>query len=209
MTGVRPRLLAVAVAVFAVAGCAATPAPATLGPAAVNGPTPAPPVASVIVLPASNHITGVYPTGCHAVTLAPGELGPDPRCTPGAASAAVTQANIKTTICRTGFTATIRPSQAETGRLKPKAMAAYGLDIKTRPTTELDHLIPLELGGSNDDRNFWAQPSDLPGHAYLNRKDGVEGSLRAAVCAGRTTLAAARNAIAANWTTAKAKLGVS
>jgi hypothetical protein len=208
MTGMRPRLATLAV--FAVAGCAAAPAPPTLGPAAVNGPTPAPAApASVIVLPASNHITGVYPTGCHAVTLAPGELGPDPRCTPGAASAAVTQANIKTTICRQGFTTTIRAGQAETGRLKPKAMAAYGLDIKTRSTTELDHLVALELGGSNDARNLWAQPSDLPGRAYLNRKDGVEGSLRSAVCSGRTTLAAARDAIAANWTTAKAKLGVS
>lgn len=207
MTGVSPRLLAVAV--WLLAGCASAPTPPTLGPVAVNGPTPATVPASVIVLPASNHVTGVYPTGCHAVTLAPGELGPDPRCTPGAATAAVTQSNIKTTICVQHYTYTIRASQTETGRLKPKAMAAYGEVLTTRPTTELDHLVPLELGGSNDARNLWPQPSDLPGRAYLNRKDGVEGSLRAAVCAGRTTLAAARNAIAANWTTAKARLGVS
>jgi hypothetical protein len=162
----------------------------------------------VIVLPASSHVAGTYPSGCRAVPLGSAELGPDRRCTPGAATAAVTQSNITSTVCTRGYTTTIRASQAETGRLKPKAMAAYGEDIKTRVTTELDHLVPLELGGSNDTRNLWPEPSDLPGKAYLNRKDGVESALNAAVCSGRVTLSAAQNAIAANWTTAKNKFGL-
>lgn len=65
---------------------------------------------------------------------------------------------------------------------------------------EVDHLISLELGGSNSPRNLWpeaAQPR--PGY---HEKDRVEDELHAAVCAGRVSLRAAQDGIAANWLTA-------
>jgi hypothetical protein len=70
--------------------------------------------------------------------------------------------------------------------------------------TELDHLVPLELGGSNDASNLWPEYPPTP-----NPKDKVEDALNAAVCGGRMKLAAAQIAIAADWLTAEKKLGLS
>jgi hypothetical protein len=72
-----------------------------------------------------------------------------------------------------------------------------------RSTSELDHLVPLELGGSNDITNLWPEVGKVP-----NPKDKVEDALKRAVCAGQVSLAAAQNAIAANWLTAEARLRI-
>jgi hypothetical protein len=87
-------------------------------------------------------------------------------------------------------------------------MHAYGEPASLRPTVELDHLIPLELGGANDVSNLWPEISDEPGQGFRNSKDQVENDLKAAVCTHRIAIADAQNAIATNWTTAEAKLGV-
>jgi hypothetical protein len=143
-----------------------------------------------------------------AIKLADGtpDWLPDPKCTPGSTNPAVTQATIRTTICVKGWTATVRPPASNTGPVKKSAMRAYGLASSTSGQVELDHLTPLELGGSDDVSNLWPEPSDIPNAGFRNRKDEVENALRAAVCSGRITLAAAQLAIAGNWTTAEAKL---
>jgi hypothetical protein len=128
---------------------------------------------------------------------------PDPRCTPGSIDPAVTQAGLRSTICKKGWTATVRPPEAQTERFKyDVAYPAYGTPRSKR--TELDHLVPLELGGSNDATNLWPEYPPTP-----NPKDKVEDALNAAVCAGRVTLAAAQDAIASDWITAEKKLGIS
>jgi len=128
---------------------------------------------------------------------------PDPRCTPGSADPAVTQGNIRQTICRPGYTKTVRPSASQTDRFKyDVAYPAYGTPRSEK--TELDHLVSLELGGSNDATNLWPESPPTP-----NPKDKVENALHAAVCDGRVTLAAAQNAIASDWLTAEKKLGIS
>src|SRR5438132_9110624 len=68
----------------------------------------------------------------------------DRSCTPGATNPAVTQANIKSTICVQGYTKTIRPPVSYTNPLKFRLMASYG---QNGPPSayELDHLISLEL----------------------------------------------------------------
>jgi hypothetical protein len=125
---------------------------------------------------------------------------PDPRCTPGSIDPAVTQASIGSTICRSGYTKTVRPPQAQTGKFKfDVAYPAYG-DPHSRKT-ELDHLVSLELGGSNDAANLWPESPSTP-----NPKDKVENALNDAVCSGRVTLAAAQAAIASDWLTAETKL---
>ncbi len=127
---------------------------------------------------------------------------PDPRCTPGSIDPAVTQADIRSTICKGGWTATVRPPESQTERFKyDVAYPAYRTPGSER--TELDHLVPLELGGSNDATNLWPEYPPTP-----NPKDKVENALNAAVCDGRITLAAAQNAIAADWLTAEKKLGI-
>ena len=127
---------------------------------------------------------------------------PDSRCTPGSIDPAVTQADIHRTICVSGYTARVRPHEYLTERFKYGiAYPAYRVLHSRR--TELDHLVPLELGGSNDATNLWPESPPTP-----NPKDKVENALNHAVCSGRVSLAAAQQAIAANWTTAKAHLGV-
>ena len=85
-----------------------------------------------------------------------------------------------------------------------KAMAAY--DIPGGPADyELDHLVSLDLGGSNDAGNLWPERNDHPAGA-TNSKDRVEAALNRAVCARTVTLAAAQKAIATDWTTALATL---
>ena len=126
---------------------------------------------------------------------------PDPVCTPGAINPAVTQDNISETICKSGYTKTIRPTVSYTGKLKADQMNQYGFTDSGRSHEE-DNLISLELGGSHSDpRNLWPQPGASP-----NAKDKVEDFLRTAVCAGQISLAEAQNRIATDWTTAEAGL---
>jgi hypothetical protein len=64
--------------------------------------------------------------------------------------------------------------------------------------------VPLEVGGDpNDPRNLWVEPGASP-----NPKDAVESKLHQLVCDGTVPLAEAQEAIAADWTTALATLGV-
>lgn len=126
---------------------------------------------------------------------------PDPRCTPGSIDPHVTQADIRSTICKKGWTATVRPPESQTERFKKHvAFPAYGLSWPRE--SELDHEVPLELGGSNDATNLWPEVGRPSG----NPKDKVENALNAAVCKGRVSLTAAQNAIAADWLTAENKL---
>jgi len=128
---------------------------------------------------------------------------PDPRCTPGSIDPDVTQADIRSTICKKGWTATVRPPEAQTERFKyDVAYPHYGTRAGER--TELDHLVPLELGGSNDATNLWPEYPPSP-----NPKDKVEDALNHAVCDGRVSLARAQAAIASDWMTAEKRLGIS
>ena len=144
-------------------------------------------------------VTGTINGHC---TYRDGGLLPDPRCTPGSTDPAVTQTDIRSTICRYGYTKAVRPPFTRTERFKYKiAYPAYGTPELKR--TELDHLVPLELGGSNDATNLWPEAPGSP-----NIKDDVERTLNHAVCDGKVTLAAAQQAIASNWTTAEKTLGL-
>src|SRR3954447_12346469 len=118
----------------------------------------------------------------------------DRHCTPGVLNPAVTQSTIKRTICRTGWTSTIRPPTSYTEPLKLQELKAYGDGGRSPSGFELDHLISLELGGApSDPRNLWPES-----HKNSFNKDGLENSLRAKVCAGSITLAKAQRRIV-NW----------
>lgn len=128
---------------------------------------------------------------------------PDPNCTPGAADPAVTQADIATTICVSGYTKTVRPPASYTDALKLTQMTQYGL-AGTTADYEEDHLIPLEIGGSpRDPRNLWPEPRatlDAAGGAEV--KDKLENRLHELVCSGDLPLAKAQKAIASDWVAA-------
>lgn len=169
---------------------------------AADTPTPSPtPVGGLQPVHDPGHVTGILTGPCHMTGTYPNQLS-DPRCTPGSYDPAVTQANIHKTICVSGYTATVRPPEAETSRFKfNEAYPAYGIAIPVK--TELDHLVSLELGGSNASTNLWPERPPTP-----NPKDSVENTLARAVCSGRVKLVAAQNAIASNWVTAEQVLGL-
>jgi hypothetical protein len=107
--------------------------------------------------------------------------------TPGVLNGSVTQATIRSTICRRGWTRTIRPPVSYTNALKERGLRAYGLRGPPSAFQE-DHLISLELGGDPvDPRNLWPEP--YPRAAQV---DSIENQLNALVCEGRLSLAEAQ-----------------
>ena len=147
------------------------------------------------------------PGSCHYTYVGLDPL-PDPTCTPGAVDPEVTQADIATTICRSGWSDTVRPPEDVTGPEKAASGAAY--DYRGPfSTAEYDHLVPLELGGDpNDPANLWLEPNDLPGATtFHNGKDGLEDVLNRLVCSGRLPLVTAQEAIASDWVTAAQRYG--
>ena len=137
------------------------------------------------------------PGTCHWRTADNGETLPDPNCTPGATNPKVTQDTLADTICKTGYTKSIRPPHDITDAEKRANAASYSY-TGSFSDIEYDHLVPLELGGDpNDARNLWVEPGESP-----NPKDGIEHKLHQRVCAGTVPLAAAQQAVATDWTTA-------
>ena len=141
-----------------------------------------------------------------ATTAAGGVLAtglPNRTLTPGATNPAVTQATIHSTICVSGWTATIRPPSSYTTALKVKQLATYGFADRRTADYEEDHLISLELGGNpRSAKNLWPEPHHIKlGGVDLGSytKDGLENSLKSRVCAGTLSLASAQAEIAGNW----------
>jgi hypothetical protein len=193
--------LAAGAAVLGLASCSAISATAT-STAAGNGPQAAAGTGTAALTKVHDpgDVTGTLHGHC---AYRDHDQLPDPRCTPGSVDPSITQATIGSTICRSGYTKTVRPPEQQTERFKfDVAYPAYG--TPTSEATELDHLVSLELGGSNDATNLWPESPPSP-----NPKDTVENALNAAVCDGRVKLAAAQQAIASDWLTAEAKLGLS
>ena len=107
--------------------------------------------------------------------------------TPGVLNPAVTQATIASTICRRGWTRTIRPPVGYTNALKRRQLRQYRLRGPPSAFQE-DHLISLELGGSPDDpRNLWPEP-----FPRASAVDQLENDLNHRVCAGSLSLAEAQ-----------------
>ncbi len=142
------------------------------------------------------------PDSCHARGSGLYQL-PDAHCTPGALNPAVDQADIGSTICRAGWSESVRPPESVTEPEKLASMRAYGVRGHASEY-EYDHLVPLELGGAaNDPRNLWPEPDYAsPAGYYLNPKDHLEDALNRLVCARRMPLARAQQLIAANWVSA-------
>lgn len=134
------------------------------------------------------------PAHCAYRRTAAGDPLPDPSCTPGATDPRVSPQNVGATICRSGYTKTVRPPTSYTDPLKAELLRRYAT-TGVASETELDHLIPLELGGAPADaHNLWPEPGGIP-----NPKDRVENGLNKLVCNGRLGLIEAQRAIAADW----------
>jgi hypothetical protein len=119
---------------------------------------------------------------------------PDRRCSPGGYYPRLT----RDLICSASFhTGAIRnvPQTEKFAVEREYGMAAayYGYSI------EIDHIVPLELGGANAVGNLFPEPGS--GRASYHLKDALENRAKAWVCEGHLTLAAARRGFATNWET--------
>jgi hypothetical protein len=117
---------------------------------------------------------------------------PDRRCSPGAYDSKLTAVVICSPNFRTGTIRNVPQSE------KFQVESEYGI----RPgyyghTIEIDHIVPLELGGSNVIANLFPEPGS--GRANYHDKDALENRLHDLVCAGAITLERARRGIATNW----------
>lgn len=109
-----------------------------------------------------------------------------------------------TMICTSGYSKCIRNVSTAT---KNKVYEAYGdpdgnhkgfCDVQQG--CEVDHLISIEIGGSNDEKNLWPQP--YSGQAWnAHVKDRLENWYHANVCNGRVSLATAQKEISTDWIT--------
>ena len=209
---IRKTLLVSVLAPLSVAGCAhegsKTVAQVVIQPTAAR---------QTLKVPVGPGPSGTYtvqaqpaPGSCHYRKSSDGQPLPDPACTPGAVNPKVAADNLGDTICKGGYTSSIRPPADITNREKDADAKSYDY---TGPLhdAEYDHLVSLELGGDpNDPRNLWVEPPSpdhKPGAGPNNPKDAVENTLHALVCSGKVALTDAQNAIAADWTTALAEVG--
>ena len=120
-------------------------------------------------------------------------LLPDPVCTPGSVETADLDV-----ICHQ----TTRERRDVDEVTKERVFAEYGLSPKQpRGAYEVDHLIPLCAGGSNDPSNLW--PEAAPG---FHEKDRLEDEVCREICAGKLTRSEAVPLIAADWTAEYAKI---
>lgn len=166
---------------------------------------------SLVQLLAGVSGTGLLAVMCGCATLPePAETRSAPSATeaktvrsplaepPGTRLGDVTQATIGRTICVPGWTATVRPSVSFTQGVKLKLLNDAGLDRTRALDYELDHFVPLALGGHPRSlHNLWLQRWDGEWSAKL--KDRLERKLHVMVCAGQLKLLTARTAIERNW----------
>jgi len=111
--------------------------------------------------------------------LAGDPIRPDPRLTPGAVLTTDT-----TIVCQHGYSASVRHTS---GRMKAAIYREYGV-VHGSGHYEIDHLIPLSIGGADVAANLWPQSHDTqPWNADV--KDRLELRLLHLVCHGEVPIA--------------------
>lgn len=142
-----------------------------------------------LLLPATSIAASKYP------------ILPDAKLTPGATRKVETKE-----VCtqHTGDVRNVPESE------KKQVFKEYGLsgnDDKwcSEDGCEIDHLISLELGGSNDITNLWPQSYNKNYQWNARVKDGLENHLHKLVCDGTITMEEAQSAISTDWVAAYKK----
>lgn len=123
-------------------------------------------------------------------------LLPDKTMTPGDTLAVTTK-----DVCKPGYSKLVRDVPQA---VKNQVYKNYGITSRKPGEYEIDHLISLELGGSNSVKNLWPQSYvTTPWNAHV--KDKLENELHKEVCDGKIPLAQAQHDIATDWIAAYKK----
>lgn len=158
------------------------PSPRLVKPKPVWKPKPAP-------APARTRAGTALLTGVGVAAL------PDPRLTPGDSLPVGIAA-----ICVPGYSARVRHVPVSE---KEAVYARYHV-AHVPYAHEVDHLVSLELGGSNSISNLWPEP--YAGRWGARAKDVLENKLHELVCDGTMSLKHAQRIEATNWVSAYRKL---
>lgn len=122
---------------------------------------------------------------------------PDPRCTPGSRFKLATPR----VFCVSGYTSRVRHV---TDAVKRRVFASYGITSHYTGQYEIDHLVPLELGGSNSISNLFPEAA-LPAPGF-HQKDLLENGTHARACSNIGDWRSLQRAIATDWTALYSRL---
>ncbi len=181
-------LLIIVVAYLQTRGAGTANIPAPAAPAApANAPGPSRPTG-----PAR---PGAPATGGFRYDPALAKYLPNPQVTPGDALDVTPK-----DFCESGYSSKVRDVPES---IKNEVYQEYGITSHKPGAYEVDHLISLELGGSNSVRNLW--PQSYTGEWNAHIKDQLENKLHELVCSGQLDMKTAQQAIATNWIVAYQK----
>jgi uncharacterized membrane protein YgcG len=127
----------------------------------------------------------VHAAGVSAVDV------PNPTLTPGAV---LTTSAAR--VCVSGYSSSVRDVPDSE---KEAVYAEYGVP-HVPYHHEVDHLVSLEVGGSNAISNLWPEP--YAGRWGARTKDALENRLHELVCSGQLSLLLAQRIEATNWVAA-------
>lgn len=71
----------------------------------------------------------------------------------------------------------------------------YGISTSEQSNYTIDHLIPVELGGSSDVANLWPQRTTPDSHV----KDKLENRLKDDICTGAISVQEAQQSYVSDW----------
>jgi len=114
---------------------------------------------------------------------------PDSSCTPGSILT-----SDKRVICVSGYTKTVRYVPLSE---KKRVFQEYGIPYSLHSNYEVDHLISLELGGSNAIANLWPESYHIKNGSLT--KDKFENYLHRQICNGSMSAQEAQKEISTNW----------
>jgi hypothetical protein len=175
------------VATLWAAGCSHVPPAAESQPPTVTSPGAAVPEPSAAVPPFRSPVEDPQNGPCIKAAHGCIALNPD-----------VDEDTIHATICKSGYTKSVRPATSYTNGVKKKLLREAGIDAARIGDYELDHIVPLELGGHPRKlSNLVLQP--WGGEHGAKSKDTLEGRLHSLVCRGELDLTDAQVCIAQDW----------
>jgi hypothetical protein len=129
-----------------------------------------------------------------AASAADFAIVPDPTLTPGA---------VRTTDPVEICTHSTREFRHWSREADDRILIEYGLPPGPHPEVEIDHLIPLGVGGADDDRNKWPEPRrNIEPQWNAEAKDRLEWKLHDLICSAQLDVAEAQQMIAEDWTAA-------